>query len=205
MAISFKKLTNPATTAITMADALRHLRLIITDDDIATVEATEIAYVTGLIKAAEGYCESYCRRNFVPKDWACYLDAFPIDGILLIQKSPVISVTEVKYFDASGSEQTLDAANYEVDLVSEPARIRFKNVPTIADKLNAISIKFSAGLAGTGGTYDNTLLPLTVKSAMLLIVGHLYEHREEVVVGVTQNEIDFGVDRLLDTERLFMF
>jgi uncharacterized phiE125 gp8 family phage protein len=205
MGISYKRLTIATDTAVTLNEALKHLRLIITDADAEAIDASEKAKVTALIKTAEQYCESYCRRCLVVTDWMGYLDKFPADGLLNIQKSPLVSISEIKYFDTDGAEQTLDTKYYDADVISEPARIKFKTPPATADKLNAVSIKFTAGYAGADGKFDTTLIPKTIKQAMLLIIGHLYEHREEVIVGVQQSEIDFGVDRLLDTERLFMF
>jgi uncharacterized phiE125 gp8 family phage protein len=198
MPISYKRLNTPTGLAVSIEETQQHLRIVEPD-------AAELAFLNNLILTAQNYCESYCRRVFEVADFVAYLDSFPVNGMLLIQKSPVIEVTEIKYKDAAGVEQTLLPSAYEVDTVSEPARIRFKTMPALSGGLNAISIKFKAGYANDAKEFDATLIPRNIKSAMLLIIGHLYEHREQVVVGTIQGDIDFGVDRLLASERVFLF
>lgn len=190
---------------VSLADACRHLRLIVSDADIDTLEQTEKDYVTGLIQAAALYCESYTRRQLVPATWAAYIDKWPRRCWLELNKSPLISIDSIKYWDESGKEQTLDPGCYYSDLASEPGRIKFTELEPIQDRPNAITINFKAGYADTSGKYDITNVPMVFRPAILLIVGHLYEHREQVLVGVQQSEIDFGVERLLDPVRVFTF
>ena len=43
----------------------------------------------------------------------------------------------------------------------------------------------------------------TEKAAMLMFIGHLYEHREAVIIGETAVEIPLGATRLLDLYRVY--
>jgi hypothetical protein len=61
---------------------------------------------------------------------------------------------------------------------------------------NSVSETWWAGY----GT-DGTAVPAAVRSAILMIVGSLYEHRSAVLPGTISKEIEFGVKALLDTQR----
>ncbi|EPY7018593.1 head-tail connector protein [Klebsiella michiganensis] len=50
---------------------------------------------------------------------------------------------------------------------------------------------------------DSILLGDDVKAAMLLLIGHWYEHRETVVVGQTAIEAPFAVEALLQPYRIY--
>ena len=41
------------------------------------------------------------------------------------------------------------------------------------------------------------------KAAMLMFIGHLYEHREAVIIGETAVEMPLGATRLLDLYRVY--
>lgn len=43
----------------------------------------------------------------------------------------------------------------------------------------------------------------TEKAAMLMFIGHLYEHREAVIIGATAIEMPLGATRLLDLYRVY--
>lgn len=43
----------------------------------------------------------------------------------------------------------------------------------------------------------------TEKAAMLMFIGHLYEHREAVIIGETAVEMPLGATRLLDLYRVY--
>jgi len=76
-------------------------------------------------------------RQLVSSVWKLSLDKFPVsrmphnsnDGLhsqgraILLRRLPVQEVIDIKYIDGAGTEQTLAAADYLVDLESEPARI----------------------------------------------------------------------------------
>lgn len=87
---------------------------------------------------------------------------------------PVTSVTTVEYY-ADGSWHTLDASNYSVDVKSKPCTIRFNDTESYDDDVEMpIRITCVAGIAEAS-------VPDSAKSAMLLVIGHLYNNREHVV------------------------
>jgi uncharacterized phiE125 gp8 family phage protein len=196
----YKQKTFPAAQVVTTEEAFKHLVLDITDD------AGEIEIVNSLVLAATRYCESYQRRCYLLTEWEAYLNSWP-SCVLMIEKSPVSSVTKIEYRDAGGVWQQLAADKYKVDAESEPALIAFNAGLPVVDRtaFNSIRIIFKSGYVDADGEEDTTRIPETVKAAIKLIVGHLYEHREQVVMGTIQAEMDFGVSALLDVDRVFVF
>jgi len=118
----------------------------------------------------------------------------------------LVSVTSITFTDTSGDPQTLDPSSYTVDINSEPARI--VHAPTTfwpytqSYLPGSVKITYVAGSYGDG-TEVNTC-PQTVVIAILLMVGHLYEHRH-TVSELSLKEIPLGVKSLLDTVRFDTF
>lgn len=172
--------TQPAVEPLTLAEAKLHLRVADTftaDDD----------YVTALIVAARRFVENYTGRALIEQTFDLKLDSFPCWQID-VPRPPLISVTSITYVDTAGDTQTVDAADYQVDTDADqggriqPAYLKYWK-STRAD-LNAVVIRCIAGYLGAGSPasdYDYSAnVPAEIKQAMLLVIGHLYEHRESV-------------------------
>ena len=170
---------------VTLAEAKMHLRV---DDD----STSEDALILALIRAAREWVEDYCRRSLVSRTITLRMDCFP--GEILLPRGPVSSVTSVQYVDADGATQTVSASNYQTDLYSVVARI----LPVLGvvwpqvknGAVNSVIVTYVAGYATA------TELPRSIKAAILLIVGHLFEHREQVNQG-GMVEVPFAVKALL--------
>jgi uncharacterized phiE125 gp8 family phage protein len=110
----------------------------------------------------------------------------------------VSAVTSIKYDDIYGVEQTLASTEYDNYLINEPALIvqaYGKTFPSTRDKLNAVLIRYVAGYASSNA------IPSPIKSAMLLLIGHLYENREDLTT-VKMEEMPLGSKALLNPYRL---
>ena len=182
--------TPPAEEPLTLTEAEEHLRI----EDGADHQVT-----SRLIAAAREHVESYTWRALVTQTWELALDEFP-SGAIDLAKGRLGSVVSVRYRDSAGVEQTLDAGAYQIDDVSEPGRI----LPapgtswpsTEAGRVNAVRVRFVAGYGGAAA------VPTPIKAAMLLLVGHLYEHRESEILGTVVSPLHFAVDALLSPYRL---
>ena len=109
----------------------------------------------------------------------------------------------VKYYDSDNVLQTLDSDDYDVDDVSEPARIRSvatTSFPSTYDRLNAVQVRFVSGYGSDASAIPNPLI-----QAIRLIIGHWYENRETVVIGTIANEIPFAAQALIDQFRIRTF
>jgi uncharacterized phiE125 gp8 family phage protein len=105
---------------------------------------------------------------------------------MVLPKPPIASITSVTYVDTDGATQTWSSALYQTDLPSgptaEPARILpayNESYPSTRAQMNAVTVRFVAGY-GVDGSY----VPEDIKLGMHMLIGHWYEQREAVVVGV---------------------
>lgn len=133
------------------------------------------------IRAAREYAERRTGRALVDRDWELVLDRFPCGRQPIeITRVPVnIASIEIRYVDADGAEQTLDPSAYVV-VDGEPVRIApIDEWPaTPCDRIGVVVVKFQVGPGAVG-------VPDILRSAMLLHVGDLYEHREDTIAGGT--------------------
>ena len=191
------KQTNIAefTTIITLDEAKRQAYQSTSNNDTDLT-----AILTSLIKTAVLSCENYTWRQVVQADYEYRLDRFP-SGILELPKPPVISVESVQYVSMEGN-QTLDAANYRVDLISEPARLEpVSGWPSAKSQIDAVTITFT-----TGYNNDNKV-PEPLKQGMLMLIKYLYENRDAVAISnsLAVHELPFGVKWMWDPYSLRRF
>jgi len=182
--------TPPTAEPITLAEAKAHLRVDITDDD---------TLITALIVAAREYAEGVTRRPLVTQTWDLFLDQFSDE----IDLAPNLqSVEHLKYIDGDGNKQTLDSGEYDLDIVRQPGQLLLgygKGWPSIRSVRNAVEIRY---VAGYGEAAD---VPQEIKQAMLMHIGHLYRHRESVVIGTISSEVPTATDSLLWPYRVLEF
>ena len=192
--MKFKVITPVAIEPVSLAEARLQLKL--TADDDTSLDAL----ITGLCTTAREYAEHYTGRALAPVTLEAALDAFP--GAIDLPMPPVSGVTSIKYTDTTGVEQTLPTGQYALSTYGD-SRMVFPAYgatwPATQDVQDAVRVQFEAGYA---------IAPKAVKAAILLIVGHLYENRQEVVVspGSTMGlQIPMGAMSLLDTIKVYGF
>ena len=180
--MSLKIVTPPTAEPVTLLEAKDHLRVDGPDDD---------ALISVLITAARKWAEEYTGRQFVTATWDWFIDGFCLSFSVPIP--PLQSVTSIKYLDTAGAEQTLDAETYRVDAVSEPGRIALdygKSWPSTYSVINAVTVRFVAGYGAAAA------VPEPIRQAMLILIGELYEQRQESVPA-SFAAVPFGVRALL--------
>lgn len=182
----------PAEEPVTLAEAKAHLR--VTDADSDTL-------ITTLIKTARLMAEGFTNRAFVTQTWQWRLDGF-FPWRISVPKGRLQSVSSIQYVDANGDTQTLASSDYSVDAKSDPGRIEpayGKVWPTTRYQMNAVTITFVAGYGAASA------VPEDIKHAMLLIIGELYERREEAIAGTIIGEVPLSSKRLLMPHTLIEF
>lgn len=187
--------TAPTVEPVSLDEAKTHLRVTDPDDD---------TYITNLIKAARGAAEAFTRRAFITQTLDLALDRFPLGiGEPIVTPRPnLISVTSIVYNDQNGDSQTWSSSKYTVDIKNKPGRIfpAFNEVyPTTRGHVNDVTVKF---VAGYGAAAD---VPESVRQAILLIIGHLYNNRENTIIGTNVAELPQGAEPLLWPERVMGF
>lgn len=187
--------TGPNVEPLTVAEAKAHLRVDHTTDD---------AHIESLIKAARLAAEKFQGRRYINQTYRYYLNWFPAAGYIELPYCPLSSVTSITYEDENGDTQTLATSRYQVDTKSEPGRVYLEPGTTWPrvepDRINAVTITYVVGYGTTSAS-----VPENVRHAIRLLVGDMYNHREDTVVGQQANELPMGVKSLLWQDRLYRF
>jgi len=181
---SLKEVTLSTTPLFTTAEAKDFLKVDTTADD---------TLIDNLIKAATESCQIYTNQYFLNTvvEWS---------EIYTLYKSPVSSITHIKYYDSNDTEQTWADTNYILDDVSKPARIGLAvdaTLPSLSDRINAVHVKYTVGY-GTASTD----VPDGIKQAVLLTLGNWYENRQTVITGRTATELPLSSQYLLDQYKI---
>lgn len=185
--MSLTLVTPAASYPVSLAEAKAHCRVETTDGD---------GLLNGLIAAATDHVEMYTGRALIAQTWKLSLDAFA--DSMVLPKGPVQSVTFVKYLDTAEAEQTVPAADYTVDIASDPQRVARDSDaswPSAHDGVNVVNITFVSGYSA---------VPPAIKQALLLLVGQWYDQRS----GVSDkpiSETPHAVAALLSNYRSFAF
>ena len=158
----------------------------------------EDTLIESLITVAREKCENITNRALATQTIVLSLDQFP-SGNIRLPRPPLVSVTSIKYKDSAGTDTTWDSSNYIVDIAKEPGEVALAygiSYPLYTEYASSsVKITYVAGYI--------TDCPKAIKQAMLLLIGHYYENREEFVIGQTIAKIPRSVDDLLSSYRIW--
>lgn len=167
--------------------------VVITDIDSDLVESNpDDADLLGYLEAAIEHAEDFTGLSIALRTWEIALDSFPCgsawhnNGIEL-PRSPFISVESFFAPEGGSSDGEFDFGDdYVVDDYRIPPRLLPVSAwPAMAASTNAIRIRFRAGYR-TDSYFDTDYdgaqtLPAAIRQALLLLVGHFFENRENSV------------------------
>lgn len=149
-----------------------------------------------LISSARERAEHLCSRGFTTKTWDLVLDEFPLVELSL-ERTPVTSITWVKYLDVNGVEQTLSPSAYLLDSYSAPCFLlpaTGYSWPATIVSVNAVGIRF---IEGWGANPIENLNALRHWIAVTLATDT--EFRQSIIAGISVADIPGRYfDRLLD-------
>lgn len=159
--------------------------------------------IASLITDARRAAEDELNRALITQTWELTLDRFPCATdhnprrAIILPCPPLQSVTHIKYIDTDGATQTITAAEYKVDTVTEPARIvpaYGYSWPTTRNEINAVTVRYVCGY-GAAST-----VPPPIIRWMKCFMTTAYEQRGNVVVGDIVSKLEY-VNHLLDRYR----
>lgn len=183
----------PAVLAVTLAEAKEHLR-VDHDDDNATI--------TAMLGAAIGHLEGWqgvTRRAFIAQDWRVSVER--ADGLArLFAPLPALESVRIDYYPPDNETLTqADLADFRLIkgpdwsyLEPKPG----KSWPSVDDRPDALQAVFTCGYGEAASD-----VPAPIRHAIKLLVGHLYENRENTT-GLTLQKLPFGVEALITPYRL---
>ncbi len=217
-----KTIIPPIGEAITLDEAHLHLRLDVYDSPPAHPDDP---LILGLITAAREWMEKFTGRSIGERLLELGLDRFPHrhhgrdwhqmhrPGITFLGESrhpmpirlpggPVNALDRLVYTDAAGVDQTMTDAQF--DTYEEPSRVLpaiGASWPSTRVQMAAVRVRYWAGYTLPDDSPSLTVLPKPIKQAMLLVLGHLYENREDSI-DVALSQIPMGAEALLRPYRL---
>lgn len=187
--MALKLITPAAALAVSLIEAKLHLRVDVADDD---------TLITALITSATEAAEQATGRAIMSQTWELTLDAFP--DALQITRVPAASVSSLRYFDSTGTQQTLSASLYALDNADD---FDFAYVvpaygstwPATREQINAVALRYVAGYSSAA------TVPESIKSWIKLQLGAMYENRQ--AEGAVQTYALGFVDSLLDRYKVY--
>ena len=188
-----------ATTILSLADVKNFLRV---------TNSAEDTLITSFITAAVGVAQNYTNSRFLETEFTMFMETWDDvyvsnhytttlsdgsylttggyigkDGLnqIVLPYAPLASITHIKYYDSANAQQTwTEDTDYSVHkFINQKGFIEIINgisYPNVYERADAIEIKFKAGY-GTGASD----VPEAIKTAILLIIGFMYEKREDSV------------------------
>lgn len=200
MSIRLTTTIAPSVEPVTLAEARSHLRLEATGSP-ASHEDDD--YISALIQAAREQVETDTGRALVQRTYKLRLNTWAYE--IQLPYPPLLSVSSVKYYDMDGTLQTLSTDVYDVETDETPGLIRLaygQSWPSHQGRENAIEITYTSGYQSGSPDDLRENVPASLKQAILLIIGDLYENREGSIIGVSRVD-NPAVNALLHTYRVY--
>lgn len=191
---------------VTLEEAAEHLRI---EAYGSPAEYPEATLIEALITAAREYVEHETGLILAPQTLELSGRSFyglcrwPGDLGIPLRTAPVSGILSVAYIDGDGVTQTLANDAYILDDVAQvPALFPAYGVsawPASRDQVNSVRIQFVAGYSRTSGSPTTAIIPQLLRSAILLMTGHLFENREETTRtdGGPLAQIPLGISSLI--------
>jgi uncharacterized phiE125 gp8 family phage protein len=181
------KIITPAAAVIDLPTVKAHLRV---------DHSFEDSIISAYLFAAMSYAQHYTGMAIGEQELELALDGFPC-GAINLPIPPATSIVSIIYFDETATEQTLANTAYALDnyglshWVMPAAETHW---PSTYEAANVVRVRYTAG---------SQALDHAVKAAILLLVGHLYENRQEATEK-RLSSVPIGVNALLDTVKVWM-
>jgi uncharacterized phiE125 gp8 family phage protein len=144
--------------------------------------------INQMIGAARDYCERTLgwdlRQNVIEE---AFTEAPVLDEVVL-SKYPIQSIDKITYYDSAGLAQDFDVANVTFDIYTPrlPGMYLLPGNEWPTDVSETIRypfiVEYTAGAA---------LVPGSITTAMHLIIGRLFERREDEVMSVPRSVTQF--------------
>lgn len=137
------------------------------------------------ISAARQQFEEESNLQLITATRMFLMDAFPIQPLITVNRSPVQQIASVEYLDESGTVQTMDGADYELfpstptkGVYASPSGVHLvgdASWPTAASRAGAVRVTYIAGFGDAPGD-----VPELIAHALMLYVGDYHRWSENL-------------------------
>lgn len=188
--------TAPAVEPLSLSEVKLFLRVDHTSDD---------TLIASMLVSARQWVETYTRRALCTQTIDFRYTDWPVQyAPLVVPYGPLQSVTSITYVDEDQVVQTLGASNYVVRTQSGPKAGR--GTIEIADGVTLPSLSTQPDrpvtVRAVCGYGSAPQVPDGIKAAIYLLLGDLYEQRQETITGTSVGKTHTTVERLLGPYRL---
>lgn len=178
--------SGPSVEPITLDEAKSFLRVDGNDED---------TLISSLITAARIHVEVSLSQGLITQSWSYLVDSWPATRELTLTMKPIQSIAEIVTYNQNDVATTYAADNYDVDILSDRARIFIKNAsvpPAPGRYANGIEIKMVVGYGSLASD-----VPEPIRQALRLLVTHWFENREPVMFGQSALQVPNSIESLL--------
>lgn len=183
-----ERIADAKAEAISLDEARKQCRVLNTDDD-------DVLRI--FIEAARNSVEHIIENALVEGTYAFYFDcsqpAFKI-------YKPIVSITTFEYKTARNTgtySGSLTGSDYHMDTEQGLITLNDSTMTDIVEQSNAIKITAVVGQPNIG------IIKGDIKLAMLLMIGHWFENREDSIIGPNITSIPMGAKHLLSPYKVF--
>lgn len=188
--------TGPAVEPLTLSECKQFLRVDHASDD---------TLISAMQVSAREWVETYTRRALCTQTMDFRYSGWPIIGdALVVPYAPLQSITSISYIDEDQMTRTLAASQYVVRAQAGPRAGRGTieiadgvTLPTLSTQPDRpVTVRAVVGYGSAPQVPDG------IKSAIYLLLGDLYEQRQETITGTIVQGTRFTVERLLGPYRV---
>lgn len=178
-----KVITHPAGHLLSLDTCREHLEVVPIDGDSDNETHPDDALILGMLDAAVAHAEQFTGLSIMVRTWESALDEFPVDGVEL-PRPPFVEL--LSFSAVNDSDGELDPSSYTVDdygTPEQPVVLRaVSSWPSVTKAPNTIKIRYRSGYQSEEDPdSDAPPLPRSLRAAILLMLGHLYENREDSI------------------------
>lgn len=135
--MKYRIVTPASALPVSVSDVKDHLRIASYSDHDSMIE-TYIEATTKTLEQRANICVA-------EQTWTLILEPQEVVENIFFYKSPVKSITSIKYYDSDNSQQTISSDDYTTILGLRPAQIILDSVPSVFDRSDAMEIIFVGG------------------------------------------------------------
>lgn len=184
-----RKLTDTPSEQFLLETALSHLRV---------TNGAEIPLVLQYLSAAREVVERLTGRALLTQTYELAQDKWT--DSLILDRSPVSSVSSILYLNEDGVSMTVSPSDYVLVRPEDAsAFVVFRSTfmrPSLYETPLAVTVNFTAGNANW------SLVPYSQRQAILFLAAHLYELRTPINVGNIVNDIPMTLSNLITLNRI---
>jgi uncharacterized phiE125 gp8 family phage protein len=177
-------LAGPAEEPVSLAEAKAFVRV----DD-----AAEDGLIATLIAAARLHIEGTTARALVAQSWRLVLDCWPVTRRVKLPVAPLISLTAITAYDATGDDHEIELAQFGTEAAAPLLLLpdTIEGMPNLRER-QGIEIDYVAGYGA-----DAADVPADLRQALLGLVAYWFENRDLGAASGMAGPAPNGFERLI--------